>query len=46
MQPGFTATVTFVYRVPARATIARFVFTDQAGSTVPDARSPGVALGL
>ncbi len=46
VQPGFSATVTFVYRVPARADIARFVFRDQADFTVPDARSPGVSLGL
>ncbi len=46
VQPGFTADVTFAYRVPAGATVSRFVFEDQADFESPEAGSPGVALGL
>ena len=46
VQPGFTVDVTFVYKVPKSADIARFVFKDQTNFALPDAASPGVALGL
>ena len=46
VQPGFTVDVTFVYKVPKTANIARFVFKDQTNYAVPDANAPGVALGL
>ena len=46
VQPGFAVDVTFVYKVPKSADIARFVFKDQTNFALPDAASPGVALGL
>jgi hypothetical protein len=46
VQPGFTVDVTFVYKVPVKADIARFVFKDQTNFAVPDVSSPGVALQL
>jgi hypothetical protein len=46
VQPGFTVDVTFVYKVPTKANIARFVFKDQTNFALPDAASPGVALEL
>lgn len=46
MQRGFTVDVTFVYKVPRSADIAKFVFKDQTNFALPDAGSPGVALGL
>ena len=46
VQPGFSVDVTFVYKVPKSANVARFVFKDQTNFAVPDASSPGVALEL
>jgi hypothetical protein len=46
VQPGFTAEVTWVYKVPAGSDIASFRFRDQTMFKLPDATAPGVALGL
>jgi serine/threonine protein kinase len=46
VQPGFSVDVTFVYKVPKSANVARFVFKDQTNFAIPDAGSPGVALEL
>ena len=46
VQPGFSAPVTFAFKVPATVRISRFVFEDQVRFELPGPDSPGVDLGL
>jgi hypothetical protein len=44
LQPGFTGTATWVYRVPATAVVTTFVFQDPAQFRRLDSSSTGVRL--